>query len=112
MKKKIMLYNKIKNYIDLYLKEEFHTSSKGSLPYNNSLNQTLDNGNINYETLISKYYNIDEHYDYDSFETQRLSIKLKNNYTDLFRKLNLNTNSYNYESSDIETFNMNKRRII
>ena len=82
------------------------------MPYNNSLNQTSDNGNINYEALINKYYSINEYYDYGNSNYQKLTIKLKKDYIEKFKKLNIDLKTYTYESSDIDSFNLNKRIIV
>lgn len=105
------MHRLLEKYIKDKLNEEYHTVNP-SIPYNNSL-QTLDNGNINDELKISKFYIINENYDYDKNNSCfYLEIKLRENYLETFREKGIPISNISYKNTDLEVFKNEKRNII
>lgn len=106
------MYKLLHDYVKSKLNEEYHTINP-SLPNNNSLVSTLDNGNVNGELKISKFYIVNENYDYDKNNSCfYLEIKLRKDYIDIFKNKRIPIRNINYKNSDLEVFKIEKRKII
>tara|TARA_Y100000591_G_scaffold293600_1_gene281648 strand:- start:131 stop:490 length:360 start_codon:yes stop_codon:yes gene_type:complete len=106
------MYEVLRKAIKKILLEEFHTNDP-ALPYNNSLNQTSDSGNVNYEFKINEFYSINEYDSYDNLgETFKLIIKVREDHKKKFLENNISIKPISYESNDLNIFKNEKRNII
>tara|TARA_B100001057_G_scaffold368247_1_gene371710 strand:- start:247 stop:600 length:354 start_codon:yes stop_codon:yes gene_type:complete len=104
------MYDSLRKAIKKILLEDHHAKRGSS---NNSLHQTLDNGNVNYEYKINEFYSINEYDTYDQTgDSFKLTIKVRESHKDEFIKNGISIDTIFYESSDINIFQNEKRNII